>query len=296
MKRKIKKVAVLGAGIMGTGIAAHLANCHIPCFLLDIVPRDLTPEEKEKGLTTSSPAFRNRLSVSSLESAIKNRKPIPAFYQNSFADLITCGNLEDNLGWLKECDWIVEVVIENVDIKRKIFENRREVHEEGRDCLLEHLGNTDLGHDRRPVGRIQEELFGHALLQSGAVHEVVGDRSRSDHRPGDRQVHGRAWGPMCWARAWCTARTPATLSAIESACTGRCEPLKEMMDKDYTIEEVDAFVGEPMARPKTRHVPPERHGRSRHLGAHHRQLLHQPAKRRMPRSLQGACFHENHGR
>jgi 3-hydroxyacyl-CoA dehydrogenase len=78
MSRKIKKAAVLGAGIMGTGIAAHLANCGVETYLLDIVLPELSAEEKKKGLTKDSPAFRNKLAVNAVQMAIKNRKPIPS--------------------------------------------------------------------------------------------------------------------------------------------------------------------------------------------------------------------------
>src|SRR5271157_561921 len=120
MNRRIERAAVLGAGTMGARIAAHLANAGIPCFLLDIVPTELKPEEQRKGLTLSSPAVRNRIVLAGLEAAKKARPA--AFFTPETARLVTPGNLEDNLAWCGQVDWIIEAVAENLEIKRKLFE------------------------------------------------------------------------------------------------------------------------------------------------------------------------------
>jgi 3-hydroxyacyl-CoA dehydrogenase len=120
MRRPIEKAAVLGAGTMGARIAAHLANAGLPCFLLDIVPPELNAEEKRKGLTLESPGVRNRIVLAGLEAAKKSRPA--AFFTPETARLITPGNLDDNLAWCGEADWIIEAVAENLEIKRKLFE------------------------------------------------------------------------------------------------------------------------------------------------------------------------------
>ncbi len=120
MRRPIEKAAVLGAGTMGARIAAHLANAGIPCYLLDIVPPELKPEEKRKGLTLESPAVRNRIVFAGLEAAKKSRPA--AFFTPETARLITPGNFDDNLPWCGEVDWIIEAVAENLEIKRRLFE------------------------------------------------------------------------------------------------------------------------------------------------------------------------------
>ena len=117
---QIKKVAVLGAGVMGAQIAAHVANAGIPCLLLDIVPKELTPEEEAKGLTLESPAVRNRCANAGLEGA-KKAKPA-AFMSPELSGLISTGNFDDDLPKLKDCDWIVEAIVENLDIKRSLYE------------------------------------------------------------------------------------------------------------------------------------------------------------------------------
>ncbi|MGH9716325.1 MAG: 3-hydroxyacyl-CoA dehydrogenase/enoyl-CoA hydratase family protein [Candidatus Acidiferrales bacterium] len=129
MRRPIERAAVLGAGTMGSRIAAHLANAGIPCFLLDIVPPELTPDEKRKGLTRESPAVRNRIVISGLEAAKKSRPA--AFFTPETARLITPGNFEDNLEWCAQADWIIEAVAENLEIKRKLFERVEAVRKPG---------------------------------------------------------------------------------------------------------------------------------------------------------------------
>ena len=121
MKRVIKKVAVVGSGIMGSGIACHFANIGVEVLLLDIVPRELNDKEKAKGLTLESKVVRNRLVNDSLTAALKS-KPSP-IYSQKFAARITTGNLEDDIAKVADVDWIIEVVVERLDIKKQVFEN-----------------------------------------------------------------------------------------------------------------------------------------------------------------------------
>ncbi len=118
-KRRIERAVVLGAGTMGARIAAHLANAGVPCSLLDIVPAELSPEEKKRGLTLEHPDVRNRIVRAGLEAAKKSRPA--AFFVSGAARLIRTGNFEDNLAWCGEADWIIEAVAENLEIKRGLF-------------------------------------------------------------------------------------------------------------------------------------------------------------------------------
>ena len=119
MAYEIKKAAVLGAGVMGATIAAHLTNAGIECVLLDIVPFELTDADKAQGLTEKSPAWRNRFASNGLAGVLKSK---PAgFYTKKNSSLIRVGNFEDNLGWLADADWVIEVVIENLKIKQELF-------------------------------------------------------------------------------------------------------------------------------------------------------------------------------
>ncbi len=113
--RQINRVAVLGAGVMGATIAAHLANAGLDILLLDIVPKELNDDEKAKGLTLESPVVRNRIASAGLQGLLK-MKPAP-FYLKEFASQIETGNFEDDLEKLGQCDWIIEVVIEYMPVK-----------------------------------------------------------------------------------------------------------------------------------------------------------------------------------
>lgn len=120
MKRTIKKVAVLGSGIMGSRIACHFANIGLEVLLLDIVPKELAPEEQAKGLSLDDIKVRNKIVDSSLQAAIKTN-PSPV-YNSSIVKNIKTGNFEDNMKDIASCDWTIEVVVENLDIKKKVYE------------------------------------------------------------------------------------------------------------------------------------------------------------------------------
>lgn len=119
MSYEIKKVGVLGAGVMGATIAAHLTNAGIECCLLDIIPFELTEADKKKGLTEKSPAWRNRFAENGLAGALKSKPS--AFFTKKNASMIKTGNFEDNLNWLADVDLVIEVVIENLKIKQDLF-------------------------------------------------------------------------------------------------------------------------------------------------------------------------------
>ena len=120
MRRHVKHVTVLGSGVMGSGIACHFANIGVEVLMLDMVPRELTPQEQAKGLTLDSKVVRNRTAQSHLDTALKsNPSPI---YDKAFASRITVGNFDDDFEKIKNSDWVIEVVIERLDIKQSIFE------------------------------------------------------------------------------------------------------------------------------------------------------------------------------
>ena len=120
MKKNIKKIAVLGSGIMGSGIACHFANIGVSVLLLDIVPKDLSEKEQKMGLSTSDRRFRNRIVNENLQKAIKS-KPAP-LYHKSYAERIHTGNFEDDMSKIADVDWIIEVVVEKLDIKKIVFD------------------------------------------------------------------------------------------------------------------------------------------------------------------------------
>ena len=121
MKRRINKVAVIGSGIMGSGIACHFANIGAEVLLLDIVPRELNEKEKKQGLSLEHKQVRNRIVNDALQASLKSN-PSPIYHQD-FAKRISTGNLEDDIAKVKDVDWIIEVVVERLDIKKQVFDN-----------------------------------------------------------------------------------------------------------------------------------------------------------------------------
>lgn len=129
MKRVIKKVAVIGSGIMGSGIACHFANIGLEVLLLDILPKEPSEAEAKKGLTLDSKIVRNRIATEHLANALKS-KPSP-IYHPKFASRITVGNTTDDLKKIADADWIIEVVIERLDIKKTVFEQIEQFRKPG---------------------------------------------------------------------------------------------------------------------------------------------------------------------
>ena len=123
MKYRLKKVAVLGSGVMGSGIACHLANVGMEVLMLDMVTPNLDSSQSKVK------AQRNKMVDMALQNSIKS-KPAP-LYHNSFASRIRTGNFEDDFEQIQDADWIIEVVVENLKIKKQIFEKVEQYRKEG---------------------------------------------------------------------------------------------------------------------------------------------------------------------
>jgi 3-hydroxyacyl-CoA dehydrogenase len=147
MKRSIRKVAVLGSGVMGSAIACHFANIGCQVMLLDIAPKELTDEEKAKGLSLESKVVKNRIVQSSFDRSIKS-SPGP-IYSKKFISRITLGNFDDDMPKIKDYDWIIEVVVENLDIKKKVYEQV-----ERNTCYFKHFRYTNSPDGRRKKRRL----------------------------------------------------------------------------------------------------------------------------------------------
>ncbi len=249
MTRKIKKAAVLGSGVMGSGIAAHLANCGIPSLLLDIVPKPTEADEKA-GVDTSSPAFRNRLASENLKAALKNRKPIPAFYHDKFAELITVGNFEDHMDQIADCDWIVEVVVENIDIKQKVFANV-EKHWNGESVISSNTSGLPIKGmvEGRSDAFKQHFLVTHFFnpVRFMRLLEII---AGPDTDPAIVDFMAK-FGTDVLGKGVIFGKDTVNFVANRIGVYGMMRAMQEMTAKGYSIEEVDAIVGQPMGRPKT---------------------------------------------
>ena len=119
-KITIKKVAVIGSGIMGSRIACHFANIGVKVLLLDICPKELSEEEKKKGLNLKNKIVRNRIVTSSFLNTLKTKPK--SFYLDENKKNISLGNIEDDINKISEVDWVIEVVVEKLEIKKSVFE------------------------------------------------------------------------------------------------------------------------------------------------------------------------------
>jgi 3-hydroxyacyl-CoA dehydrogenase len=128
-KRIIRRVAIIGSGIMGSRIACHYANIGVNVLLLDIAPSAPTPAEEKAGLSLTDKKVRNRIVNDALQSAIKSN-PAP-LYASSYASRISTGNLDDDLHRISDCDWVMEVVVENLAVKKQLFERIEQFRKPG---------------------------------------------------------------------------------------------------------------------------------------------------------------------
>ncbi|MFH2006612.1 MAG: 3-hydroxyacyl-CoA dehydrogenase/enoyl-CoA hydratase family protein [bacterium] len=250
MSFEIKKAAVLGSGVMGSAIAAHLAGCGIKVLMLDIVPFDSMLSDEEKARKDSDPQVRNKLAEQSLATALKVKKPTPVFYSAKDARLITLGNFDDDMEKIGDCDWIIEVVVERMDIKKtilgKVAKHRKKgsivttntsglsVKEMVADLDAEFKKHWMGTHFFNPVRHMKLlELIPHPDTDK-AVLDFMGRFCAEDLGKG-----------VIWAKD-----TPNFI-ANRIGVHGIMMTIKLMQDLDYRVDEVDAIVGPPMGRPKT---------------------------------------------
>lgn len=245
---QITRTAVVGAGTMGAAIAAHLANAGLPVLLLDVVPDRVTPAEAARGLTLNDSAVRNRLALAGLD-RVRSASP-PALFTADTARLISCGNVDDDLGRLSEADWIVEAIIERLDAKR---------------ALLSKIDSA-----RRPGSIVSSNTSGLPISQ-------LAEGRSDDFRAHFLGTH--FFNPPRQMKLLEFTPTPATLpEVVETICRiGERELGKGVvickdtpnfignriftfdlvfavvyaLERGYTIEEVDVLTGPLIGRPRT---------------------------------------------
>ena len=246
--RQINRVAVLGAGVMGATIAAHLANAGLDVLLLDIVPRELTEQEEAKGLTLESPAVRNRIAQNGLQGLLK-MKPAP-FYLKEYAGQIEVGNLEDDLAKLKECDWIIEVVIEYMPIKLDLL--KKLVPNLSPGAILSTntsgLSVNDMA-EALPVEVRKNFLVTHFFNPPRYMHlmEVVGCKDTDPEILAGMAdfINVRLGKGIVYAKD--TPNFIANRIGVYAIYKG----IEHMIALDMTVEEVDSVAGPATARPKS---------------------------------------------
>jgi len=248
MSRKIERAAILGSGVMGSAIAAHLANAGIPSIVLDIVPRELTPKESAKGLTLESPAVRNRFGNDALRRALKSR-PAP-FFVADLASRIEVGNFDDHWERIADADWIIEVVKEDLDIKRKVLAQAAKHRKPGSvvttntsglsiDAMVEGL-DDDFRRHFLGTHFFNPPRYLHLLeiIPGSATDPGITDALQdfADRRLGKGIV---------------VARDTPNFIANRIGVFGMLDVLSAMQEMELTVEEVDFLTGPLIGHPKS---------------------------------------------
>ncbi|MFZ5916637.1 MAG: 3-hydroxyacyl-CoA dehydrogenase/enoyl-CoA hydratase family protein [Chloroflexota bacterium] len=248
MSYAINRVAVIGAGTMGAAIAAHLANAGIPAYLLDIVPRELTPDEEAKGLTLAQPAVRNRIVNEGWQRCIKAR-PANLFAQD-VAERITLGNLEDHFDWLGQVDWIIEVIVERLEVKQQLMARLEAVRKPG---SIVSTNTSGIPINAIAEGRsedFQRHFLGTHFFNPPRYLKLL---EIIPHQKTDPALLAfmKAFGTRVLGKGVVICKDTPNFIANRFISVSGAFTLNYALDHGYSIEEVDALTGPIIGRPKT---------------------------------------------
>lgn len=248
MVRRIQKVAVIGSGVMGSGIAAHLANCGFETQLFDIVPNSLTAEEEKAGLTLESPAVRNRLVNGAMKKLLK-QKPAPLTTKHSLSKMTT-GNLEDNLKDLAKADWIIEVVTENLAIKKSLYDKIESVRTPG---TIVSSNTSGISINAMAEGRsedFQKNFLGTHFFNPPRylkLLEVI-PAEQTDPAVVDYMLK---FGEEAIGKGVVLAKDTPNFIGNRIGTYGLMVTLQVMKEKGYSVGEVDSVTGPLIGRPSS---------------------------------------------
>ena len=248
MRYQIHRAVVIGAGTMGAAIAAHLANAGVPVTLLDIVPNKLTPEEEGKGLTLEDPIVRNRIVKEGLERAVKSRPA--SFFTEKHAALVKTGNLEDDFEIIKGADWVIEVIVENLGIKRRLMERI--------DAIRSPHTIVSTNTSGIPVASIAEgfseglrqHFLGTHFFNPPRYLKLLEIIPTQETLPEVVQTISH-FGEYRLGKGIVLAKDTPNFIANRLGFGGGAFGLHYILENGFTVEEVDAVTGPPMGRPKT---------------------------------------------
>jgi 3-hydroxyacyl-CoA dehydrogenase len=248
LSRRIRKVAVLGSGVMGSGISAHLANIGIPSILLDIVPKELTEDDKKKGLTLEDAAVRNRLSESAIQKLLK-QKPAPLTSKENLS-LIEVGNMEDDMHRLSEVDWIIEVVVENLKIKKQVFSRIDEVRKKGSIVSSNTSGISIEAMAEECSEDFRKHFLGTHFFNPPRYLKLLEVIPTKDTDP---QVLSfmKTFGEDVLGKGVVVAKDTPNFIANRIGTYGLLITVREMLKGGYSVGEVDSVTGPLIGRPKS---------------------------------------------
>ncbi len=246
---RIDRVAVLGSGVMGATIAAHLANAGLRVLLLDVVPKEPTAEESSAGLTLKDRAVRDRIAATG-RAGLAQMKPSP-LYLPSDLDRIEVGNLEDDLARLRECDWVVEVVLENLAVKRQLLGEKVAPHLAPHAVLSSNTSGLSVNAiaDALPAALRPRFLVTHFFNPPRYMRllEIVPSRHTDPAvTHGMAELLGRRLG-----KGIVHGKDTPNFVANRIGVFAMCNAIRHMLDLGLTVEDVDAVSGPATARPKS---------------------------------------------
>ncbi|MFC5453030.1 3-hydroxyacyl-CoA dehydrogenase/enoyl-CoA hydratase family protein [Paenibacillus aestuarii] len=244
----IRTAAVIGSGVMGSGIAAHLANAGIPVLLLDIVPSKLLPQEEATGLTLEHPKVRNRLAVQAIDK-LQKTNPAP-LYSESFAQRITPGNLDDHLSKLGEVDWIIEVVVENLQIKQQLISRIERVWKPGTIVSSNTSGISINAMAEQAGSEFKKHFLGTHFFNPPRYMKLL-EVIPGEHTDPAIVNFMTDFCEKKLGKGVVQAKDTPNFIANRIGTYGLLVTLREMLAKGYTVEEVDAVTGPAMGRPKS---------------------------------------------
>ncbi|MEC2309647.1 3-hydroxyacyl-CoA dehydrogenase/enoyl-CoA hydratase family protein [Bacillus atrophaeus] len=248
MHKQIKKAAVLGSGVMGSGIAAHLANIGIPVLLLDIVPNELTKDDMKKGRTLDSPEVRSRLSQTAVKKLLK-QKPAPLTSAKNIS-YITPGNLEDDAEKLNEADWIIEVVVENLEVKKQIFSL---VDEHRKPGSIISSNTSGISVQDMAEGRSDDfkaHFLGTHFFNPARYLKLLEIIPIQETAP-DVVSFMKSFGENVLGKGVVAAKDTPNFIANRIGTYGLLVTVQEMLKGGYQIGEVDSVTGPLIGRPKS---------------------------------------------
>jgi len=243
----IKKAAVLGSGVMGTGIAGLLASVGLEVELLDIVPK-FTDDERRKGTKEDSPAFRNRLAADSIQKALKQQQS--PFMAPEDAEGVRPGNFDDHMDRIADCDWIIEVVVENLEIKKKLFE-RVKKHWNQKAILSTNTSGIPIKDIAAAMSPEMRKVFlgTHFFNPPRFMHllEIIpGKETKKDVIRDMAEFCERTLG-----KGVVYAKDTPNFVGNRIGVAGMIRAMQIMMEMGLSIDEVDQIMGTPMGRPRS---------------------------------------------